>query len=82
MGKKIDGSNLHLWKFKMHMMFSKYEFWIFFYESAIVLSVENEMMDYKINPSMHFLFMGTCYECSTCIHSILWRYEKCMNCIV
>lgn len=36
-------------------MFSKHEFWKFFYDSAIILSVENEMMNYKINPSMHFL---------------------------
>jgi hypothetical protein len=26
MEKKIDGNNLHLWKFKMHTMFSKHEF--------------------------------------------------------
>lgn len=32
--------------------FQNMKFESFFYESAIVLSVKNEMMDYKINPSI------------------------------
>jgi hypothetical protein len=35
--EKCDGGNFHLWRFKMHMMFSKHRLWKFVDGSTIIL---------------------------------------------
>jgi len=42
--EKFDGANFHLWKFKMHMMFSKHGLWKFVDRSATLPSEEDEGM--------------------------------------
>jgi hypothetical protein len=45
--EKFDGGNFHLWKFKMHMMFSKHGLWKFVDGNAIILDDENQITDYN-----------------------------------
>jgi hypothetical protein len=45
--EKFDGGNFHLWKFKMHMMFSKHVLWKFVDGSATIPNDENQITDYN-----------------------------------
>ncbi len=45
--EKFDGGNFHLWKFKMHMMFSKHGFWKFVDGSATLPNEEVARVDYN-----------------------------------
>ncbi len=45
--EKFDGGNFRLWKFKMHMMFSKHGLWKFVDGSTTILNDEDEMANYN-----------------------------------
>jgi hypothetical protein len=45
--EKFDGDNFHIWKFKMHMMFSKHGLWKFVDGSATLPSEEVARADYN-----------------------------------
>ncbi len=45
--EKFDGGNLHIWKFKMHMMLSKHGLWKFIDGNATLPSEEVAMADYN-----------------------------------
>jgi hypothetical protein len=40
--EKFDGDNLHLWKFNIHMMFSKHGLWKFVEGSATIPNDEDQ----------------------------------------
>jgi hypothetical protein len=45
--EKFDEGNFHLWKFKMHMMFCKFELWKFVDGYATLPSEEVISVDYN-----------------------------------
>jgi len=45
--EKFDGGNFHLWKFKMHMMFSKHGLWKFVDRNATLPSEEVARANYN-----------------------------------
>jgi len=55
--EKIDGDNFHLWKFKMHMMFSKHGLWKFFDGNAILPSEEVARANYNEKETKAFALL-------------------------
>jgi hypothetical protein len=54
--EKFDSGNFHLWKFKMHMMFSKHGLWKFIDGSATIPNDEDQITDYneKATKDLHY----------------------------
>jgi hypothetical protein len=55
--EKFDGGNFHLWKFKMHMMFSKHGLWKFVDGSVIIPEDENQITDYNEKATKAFALL-------------------------
>ncbi len=55
--EKFDGDNFHLWKFKMHIIFSKHGLWKFVDGSATILNDEGEMEDYNEKATKAFALL-------------------------
>ncbi len=55
--EKFDGGNFHLWKFKMHMMFSKHGLWKFIDGSATILEDQDQITDYNEKATKAFALL-------------------------
>jgi hypothetical protein len=72
--EKFDGGNFHLWKFKMHMIFSKHGLWKFVDGSATILNDEGEMEDYNEKATKAFALL-----CEHFINAQLACIQYCEN---
>jgi hypothetical protein len=54
---KFDGGSFHLWKFKMHMMFSKHGLWKFIDDNVTIFDVEDETINYNEKATKAFALL-------------------------